>query len=113
MRMEIEKQDQAAIVKLRGEFLNEDNAVFRKQIDDAFSEQVRDFVIEAEDLTTLDSTAIETLMWLHETAIENLGQVRFVNPHHNVQQILTITRLADLFEIDESIENSLGNLKTV
>jgi anti-sigma B factor antagonist len=58
-------------------------------------------VVDLSAVTFMDSTAVGTLIMLHQAAMERHGQVVLVQPERIVLRVLQITGLLRLFEISD------------
>ena len=100
-----------AIVKIIGEFSHDFVEVLQRGVSERMEKGVRDFVLELDQMAFVDSAGLECLLWLQDSAAEELGQVRLVNPNDDVRKILEITRLDGQFETHEEATDAIRSLR--
>ena len=93
MNIEHEQIEDACVIRAKGDFNEEQAVAVRKLAEQRIRERTRDFVVDFDLVEAIDSKALETLLWLQETATEQLGQVRLVSLNETLQNVLKITRL--------------------
>jgi anti-anti-sigma factor len=99
MQVTVESYGQAAILHCKGELTADTLDAFRKEVDHTLQEpQIRDLVMNLEEVPFLDSTALEYLLDLQEKLAERLGQIKLARPDENVAKVLEITRLDSAFD---------------
>jgi anti-sigma B factor antagonist len=80
--------------------LGEANAkAFRDWVRAALQDGHRTIEVDLSQTTFIDSSGLGALVALHKTAASRRGNLRLVNPHPSVQQILELTRLDGIFEV--------------
>lgn len=111
MKLRVDDYDQLAVLNLRGEFLGDDTDQLRKVAIERMEKKVRDFVIDLSEAEFIDSKGLETLLWLQDEAVTQLGQVRLAACQDTVKKILQITRLAGRFESHDTVEAAVKSLR--
>lgn len=111
MRIKCEDYEKTSIVNLQGDFNADHVDAFRRHITDRIARGVRDFVVQAPEMTFIDSAGLESLLWLQDAAAEHLGQVRLVQPDPNVRKILEITRLQHQIDTYEDVTEAIRSLR--
>ena len=80
--------------------LNADNAAdFVKQLEELIDFGVKKMIIDCTNLTYISSYGIGVLVRLHNRMNKYGGHVKFASPPGRVLQAMTLTRLAQMFEI--------------
>lgn len=111
MIVKAENYGQVAVLNCRGELTADSLEAFQraaeKQLADA---QIRDLVLNLEDVLFVDSACLEYLLELQERLSEKLGQVKLARPHQNVWKIFEITRLDNAFEKFEDVAEAVKTI---
>lgn len=110
MKIVRDNYDQHTVFTLRGEMTAETIDEFRKAALEEMDEKTRDFILDMSNVTFIDSKGLETLIWLHEQCIERLGQIRLAACPDNIRTILRITRLDDLLQACDDIDQAIKSL---
>lgn len=111
MKLTHEDHDQLTVMSIRGEIMEEDIDTLRKLTLERMDNRARDFVIDLEQTDFIDSKGLETLLWLQEETLAQLGQVRLAACQESVNKILEITRLASRFECHCDVESAVKSLR--
>ncbi|MEO0964870.1 MAG: STAS domain-containing protein [Planctomycetota bacterium] len=111
MKTTIEQFDELAVVQLEGEFTLDDADRFRRETLAQMEEKARDFVLDLKGVEFMDSTALETLLWLQDQSAQRLGQVRLAELSENVAAILRLTRLDKRFDTHTDVESAVKSLR--
>ena len=99
MQITAESYGQAVILNCKGELTADSLEAFRRAVEHQLAgEQVRDLVLNFEEVPFLDSAALEYLLALQATLADRLGQVKLARLDENLRKILEITRLESAFE---------------
>ncbi|MFG0331355.1 MAG: STAS domain-containing protein [Phycisphaerales bacterium] len=111
MKIDFEDHDRVSIVSVLGELSVDQIDSFRRGIQDRLDRGVRDFVLRVDEMTFIDSAGLEALLWLQDSAAEELGQVRLVAPSADVSKILEMTRLSGQFETHGEVTDAVRSLR--
>lgn len=111
MKLAFDDYEHLTVMKVTGELTADDAERFRKAALERIERHVRDFVLDLAEVEFVDSKGLESLLWLQETCIENLGQVRLAALTQNVQKILELTRLSARFEREDDVEAAIKSLR--
>lgn len=99
MQITAESYGQAVILNCKGELTADSLEAFRRAVEHQLAEeQVRDLVLNFEEVPFLDSAAIEYLLELQVTLADRLGQVKLARLDENLRKIMEMTRLESAFE---------------
>lgn len=111
--MKISYQDQGAatVFSVKGELSIDEADRFRREALQRLEDNVRDFVLDFQELDFIDSRGLETLLWLQDRCAEMLGQVRIAACPPHVHKVLEITRLSARFECHDDIDAALLSLE--
>ena len=99
MQITAESYGQAVILNCKGELTADSLEAFKRAVEHQLAEkQVRDLVLNFEEVPFLDSAALEYLLELQVTLADRLGQVKLARLDENLRKIMEITRLESAFE---------------
>jgi len=80
--------------------LTEINAgAFKQHLQSALTKEHRQVELHMRKTRYIDSSGLGALIFLHRLMDSRAGSVRLLHPSREVQQILQLTRIAELFEI--------------
>ena len=111
MKLSYEDHDTITVLTVSGDLASDQVDTFRRSCLDRFSNGIRDIVLDMEHLQSIDSAGLEALLWIVDEAADRGGQLRLVNPDHNIRKILEITRLERRFDIHDTIESAAKSLR--
>jgi anti-sigma B factor antagonist len=111
MKLSYEDHNAVSVLTLSGELTSDQADSFRRSCQDRFQANIRDIVLDLEHLSLIDSTGLESLLWLSEELGDRSGQLRLVNPDETIRKILEVTRLERRFNIHNSIESAAKSLR--
>ena len=111
MKMKFDDAQQMTVLSIRGEITADDTDALRKAIIERMERKVRDFVLDLSQTEFVDSKGLETLLWLQEEALGQLGQVRLAACQETVHKILELTRLSGRFECQPDVEGAIRSLR--
>ncbi len=92
--------DTLAITGLK-ELAAANSQAFRDQVRAALGEEQKNIEIDLSQMMFIDSCGLGALISLHKTVCGRQGQVRLLYPTPPVRQILELTRMHRIFEIDQ------------
>ncbi len=111
MKINSEKKEHCTVLSLRGELTAEEVDEFRKKVLDEMHDKTHDFVLDMSNVPFVDSMGLESLLWLQEQCIEQLGQIRLASCPDNVSTILRITRLDEVIAACDNIQEAIDSLQ--
>ena len=111
MKIQADNQDELTVLSLKGELTEHEVDQFRKTVIDQIDGRTRDFVLDLSQTQFIDSKGLETLLWLQDQCVENLGQVRLAACKDNIKTILQITRLQDTLQAHDNVQDAIQNLQ--
>jgi anti-anti-sigma factor len=111
MKLSYEDHGNVTVLTISGEFTADQADAFRRAIADRFAAGARDYILNVEHLTLIDSAGLELLMWLLDEVANRGGQVRLVKPDETVHKILELTRLERRFSIYNTLEAAGKSLR--
>ena len=111
MKLACEDHDHIAVISIRGELVSDELERLQSELDQRLEGQGRDFILDLSQTEFVDSQGLELLLNLQSRCADKLGQVRLVNCHDNVHQILYVTRLARRFDRHDDVEAAIKSLR--
>ncbi|HET6428453.1 MAG TPA: STAS domain-containing protein [Phycisphaerae bacterium] len=108
MNVTVETYGQSIVLNCKGELTADSLDAFRNAVEHQLTEdQVRDLVLNFEQVPFVDSAGLEYLMELQEKLSERLGQVKLARLDENVSKIMEITRLDSAFDRFDDINQAV------
>jgi anti-anti-sigma factor len=100
VNLSVETYGHAVLFGLKGELTADTLVAFTKAVEHHLlsRDDVIDLVLNLDEVTFIDSAAMEYLLDIQGQLAERLGQVKLVKPDENLRKILEITRLESTFE---------------
>lgn len=111
MNISYEHYGHVTVMALKGEFTADDVENFTKVADELAQKDVRDFVVDLENVPFVDSAALETMLELRDRVSEKLGMVKLAGGDENVTKILELTRLNHQFETHTDIIEAVKSFR--
>ena len=111
MKITHETYDRTTVIGMKGEVTADSIDAFRGLVSERLEADARDFVLDLSLTEFLDSSALESLLWLQEQADDRLGQVRLAGTNEGVLKIMEITRLDKHFDRHDSVDAALKSLR--
>lgn len=87
------------VVNTPAEITEINAGAFKKRLQTAVTKEHRQVELHMGKTHSIDSSGLGALIFLHKLMEARAGSVRLMQPSHDVQQILELTRIAELFEI--------------
>jgi anti-sigma B factor antagonist len=111
MQISTRKAGDVAVVDISGRItLGEGNVMLREVVRDLAAGGTNKIVLNMAQVDYLDSSGLGELVRTH-TTVRNLdGQLRLANLHQRVKDLLQMTRLSAVFDIDEDEESAIRSL---
>lgn len=98
------------ILEIRGSLVGDgDTDELRTAAGDFLEQGIRRAVIDLRRVNYLNSTGIGAIISVHTTFRRASGDVRLAGLTDNVQSLLVITRLIDVFEVYDSLDEAIAS----
>lgn len=111
-QIKIEEQIGGAIVKLRGQFIGgSETDELRETLKSFADQQQNNLIIDLENVTYLNSTALGVLISSHANFVKRNGKIILCNVSKSLENIFVITKLTLVFTIAENLEDALKLIK--
>ncbi len=110
MKMRCDDNERMSVLSIRGEITADDVDSLRKVVIERMEKKICDIVLDLRETEFIDSKGLETLLWMQEETVAQLGQVRLAACQETIQKILEITRLAGRFVCCRDVEEAIKSL---
>lgn len=97
------------VLKVNAEFTGSSVKKFREFAEQGLRDDIRDFIVDMSETTTINSKGLEALTWLRRESEDELGMVKLCRVPETIKEILVITRLNHQFEQADHIEQALAS----
>ena len=100
-----------AIIELKGSLVGDDDTdALRDMVGDFIEQGNKCLIIDLARVNYMNSSGIGSLIAAHASYARNNGQVRLVGISKNVQNLFVITKLIDVFEVHDTMEDAVQSL---
>jgi len=106
--MDVERREQAAVVRLRGAADVAGVDQLRQQLLDLVAAEPASIVLDLGELEFIGSAALGAVVLAHIRCRTIQTEIRLVSPQASVQRTLAVTRLTKLFEIFETVDAAIS-----
>ncbi len=101
------------ILDIKGSLVGDgDTEVLQAAVGDFLEQGIRQVVIDLHRLNYLNSTGIGAIIRAHSTFKKNGGEIILTGLSDNVQSLLAITRLIDVFEVYDSLGDAIKSFNS-
>jgi anti-sigma B factor antagonist len=108
MKVKIDERYKAAIIKLSGNLIgSEDATLFRSKLYELVEAKKKNIVVDMTDVKFINSTGIGILISGFTTLKNAGGELKLSNITANVQSVLVITKLVQVFNIYDNAEEAV------
>jgi len=110
MKARVRQVGQVAIVDIEGKItIGEGDMVLRDRVVDLLDKGSHQIVLNLEKVTYMDSAGIGELVACYKRAKEKGGNVKLLNPSGKVLDLLTLTKLEEVFETYRQEQEAVGS----
>jgi anti-sigma B factor antagonist len=104
---EIKKEDQLIHISLEGNLMSKQQVQdLLNEIDFFFNEGVKKIIIDLSKMQYMNSTGLSILINIFTQARNKGGEVIITNIPDKINQLLIITKLNSIFNIEETVEDA-------
>ncbi len=111
MRISHEDHGKTSLVAVAGDFLSEDVDPYTRCMTERFDTGVRNIVLDMAGLESVDSAAMEALLWTSEESTRRSGRLKLVAATGTVAEALRVTRLVRRFDLADTVEEAARALR--
>ena len=99
-----------AIIDIRGAFIgDEETDQFRVAVTDFIEQGNKSLVINMQKVNYMNSSGIGALIAAHTSYAKLGGEVKITGITNNVQSLLVMTKLVDVFDVYENIDEAIDS----
>jgi len=110
MKARVRQVGQVAIVDIEGKItIGEGDMVLRDRVVELLDKGSHAIVLNLEKVTYMDSAGIGELVACYKRAKEKGGTVKLLNPSGKVLDLLTLTKLEEVFETYRQEQEAVGS----
>ena len=104
---EIKKEDSIILISLKGNLMSKAQVQpMLDEIDHFFNEGIKKIIIDLTDMGYMNSTGLSVLINIFTQARNKGGEVIITNIPEKINQLLVITKLNSIFNIEETVEDA-------
>lgn len=111
MDIRLRRAGSVYIVDISGEMDLYNAHKLKEVVQKMLEKGIRDYVINVDNVTYIDSTGIGALMHVHSTIKKQGKRMLLANVKGTVRQVIQLTKLMDYFDIVENETAALRRLK--
>ena len=110
MKARVRQVGQVAVVDIEGKItIGEGDMVLRDRVVELLDKGNHQIVLNLEKVTYMDSAGIGELVACYKRAKEKGGTVKLLNPSGKVLDLLTLTKLEEVFETYRQEQEAVGS----
>ncbi|HET9298898.1 MAG TPA: STAS domain-containing protein [Candidatus Polarisedimenticolaceae bacterium] len=110
MKARVRQVGQVAVVDIEGKItIGEGDMVLRDRVVELLDKGSHAIVLNLEKVTYMDSAGIGELVACYKRAKEKGGTVKLLNPSGKVLDLLTLTKLEEVFETYRQEQEAVGS----
>ncbi len=99
-----------AIIELRGSLVDiEDIEELKATVADFIEQGNKRCIINLLKVTYINSAGVGALIAVHTSYVRNGGEMMLAGLTGSIQNLLTITRLIDVFDVADTVDQAIGN----
>lgn len=100
-----------AIVEVKGALVGDnDTDAFREVVADFIEQGNRSLVIDLAKVNYLNSSGLGALISAHTSYGKNGGTIKLSGLTNNVQNLLIMTKLIDVFDVYDTVDEAIDNI---
>ncbi|MDI6733291.1 MAG: STAS domain-containing protein [Planctomycetota bacterium] len=101
------------LIALKGVLDNQTAGILSETFYNFFSQNIWNFVVDLSELTYLGSAGVGLFISLLDTLEEHKGNIVFIHPQENVNEVFKLFKLATFFSITANLEEGVRELKNL
>lgn len=100
------------IIDIRGSLVGDDDTDdVRSAAGDFLEQGIRNVVVDLHRVNYINSTGIGAIISTHTTVRKGGGDVKLIGLSENVQSLLVITKLIDVFDVFDTIDEAVASFQ--
>jgi anti-sigma B factor antagonist len=98
------------VIEIKGSLVGDnDTDLFRDSVSDFIEQGNKCLVVNLAKVNYMNSSGIGSLISAHTSYAKNQGVVKLTGLSNNVQNLLVVTKLIDIFEVYESVDEAIDS----
>jgi len=110
MRINAESKNNGVILHLDGKVIGDGVPQLKQTIDSSINSGAKWIVLDLAEVPLMDSSALGTVIAAFLKLREENGKLVLLNAQENIHEVLSITKLNELFEIYDDIDMALESV---
>jgi anti-sigma B factor antagonist len=103
-----------ALIEVRGSLVGDgDTDQLREAVADFIEQGNKCLVINLQKVSYINSSGIGSIIGAHTSYVRNGGVVKLSGISNTVQNLLVVTRLIDVFDVYDSVEEAISSFANV
>lgn len=111
MKVQAKEFGETCVLEVEGEIDAEHSLQLKRAIAKAREEHLKNFVLDFNHVTFIDSTGLGVLISLMRHLKEHGGELRLVGLQDEVRSIFEITRLFRIFDLCATVEEAVQSIQ--
>lgn len=117
VKVRTEFNGKIGIIDVRGSLVgDEETDKFREAVQDFIEQGIKSVIINLQKVTYMNSSGIGALIAAHTSYRKIDGEIRLAGLTSNVQNLLIVTKLIDIFDVHDDVANAIDHflkIKTI
>ncbi len=102
-----------AIIELRGTLVGDDDTdTFRSAVADLIEQGNKFLIVNLQKINYMNSSGIGALIAAHASYARNKGEVKLTGVSDNIQNLLAVTKLVDVFDVHDNVDEAVDHFMT-
>jgi anti-sigma B factor antagonist len=99
-----------AIIDIKGSLVGDDDTdKFKSAVQDFLEQGNKCLVVNLEKVNYMNSSGIGAIISAYNQYKKATGEVKLAGISHNVQNLLAVTKLIDIFDVHESVDEAIDS----
>jgi len=110
VKMRTVSNGEIGIIEIKGSLVGDkDTDGFRETVADLIEQGNRSLIVDLSKLNYMNSTGIGAIIAVHSNYLKNGGVVKLTGLTSNVQNLFVVTKLIDIFDVYENVDQAIGS----
>jgi len=110
LKTRTEENGKIAIIEIKGSLVgDEDTDKFREAVYDFIEQGNKCLIVDLHKVNYMNSSGIGAVISAHTAYSKNGGIVKLAGLSNSVHNLLVVTKLIDIFEVYENLDQAIGS----
>ena len=110
VKMRTVSNGKIGIIEIKGSLVGDkDTDDFRETVSDLIEQGNKSLVIDLSKVNYMNSSGIGSLIAVHSSYSKNAGVVKLAGLSSSVQNLFVVTKLIDVFDVHENVDQAIGS----